>query len=141
MTAERLSRFFSKILPTKHHDLRNLLSVGDSIRLMTPLSHSAAVHGDLPNGRSRIMEQIEDLTAGLVARQAGPDHNTAGFCVHADDSAVHPGRACTLKAEVTEVTPSEAMFKVDVIDASNGAVIGTADYSRVLVAPPYRPKI
>jgi predicted thioesterase len=87
------------------------------------------------------MEQIEHLTAGLVARHVGPDHNTTGFFIHVDDSAVRPGRPCTLQAEVTEVTPTEAMFKVNVIDESSGIVIGTADYSRVIVAPPYQLKL
>jgi hypothetical protein len=40
-----------------------------------------------------------------------------------------------------EVTSTEAVFKIEIRDASNGSVIGKADYEGVLIAQPYSYKL
>jgi hypothetical protein len=42
---------------------------------------------------------------------------------------------CLFKAEVTEVTPTEATFLIEVRDAKSGAMTTTAEYELVVVNP------
>jgi predicted thioesterase len=140
-----LSRFrgVATVLPGKVRDLRQLLSVGDAIQATTPLlptSNVASKSNDC--FKTTILEQIERITAGLIERHAGANHGTAGFYVQVDEHKNASSKTeCMFKAEVTEVTPSQAMFQVEVRDANNGALISSAVYSRVIVAAPYRFKL
>lgn len=133
-------RHFATIVPGKVHDLRQLLAVGDAIQATAPLIQSPNVSPASQDFlKTKILEQIERLTAGFIERQAGANHETAGFCVTVKEhKPASTATQCTLTAEVTEVTPSQAMFRVEVLDGSNGALISSADYSRVITEQPYR---
>jgi hypothetical protein len=136
------SRSLANVQPDRVKDFRQLLAVGDAVRAAAPIPVSLTNKPLEDLMKWGVLEQVERLTAELIERRAGANHETAGFCVsvkqHKPDHFV---TKCTLTAEVTEVTPTEAMFQVDFLDANNGSVIGTAHYTRVVVAPPYKIKI
>jgi predicted thioesterase len=130
-------RFASKATPDpKTLDLRKLLTVGQAAGIRESL-----IQSDVDMG-NRMHSHIDRLTANLIDLNSTASSQTAGFYVRVDpQTQKFAGKECMFSAEVTEVTPTEAMFRVEVRDASNGVVIGTADYERVVVGTPYKIKL
>jgi hypothetical protein len=145
LTIQSRLRFLSnKISNHATLDLRELLTVGEAARLTEIL---VPIHPEKPVGSSevikdKIQSSIERLTASMIDRHSHVSDHTAGFYVTTDP--VTCGRSntkCMFMAEVTEVTPTEALFHVEIRDANSGAVISTAEYERVIVGEPYRLKL
>jgi hypothetical protein len=125
-------------------DLRERLTVGEASRVSEILIASSA---DLPGSspeviKNKMHSSIERLTASMIDRQSHVSDQTAGFYVTADPVTFAPSSGnCVFKAEVTEVTPTEATFLIEVRDAKSGAMITTAEYERVVIGEPYRPRL
>jgi hypothetical protein len=125
-------------------DLRDLLTVGEAARLPEILIPSpedpCSTNADVLEKKMRA--SIERLTASMIDRQSRVSDHTAGFYVTTDYvGAARSATKYTFQAEVTEVTPTEAMFRVKVCDSNSGAIIGIADYQRVIVGEVYRPRL
>jgi predicted thioesterase len=140
-----LSRIFSfrhqtNTIAKTARDLRELINVGDSIRVKKSITklqtvNRTALPGDEVLSTARMIDQIERLAAGMIEPNLGPNQHTTGRYIQIDHrKPVYLASECIFKAEVTEVTATEASFRFEILDARNGELIGSAAHSRVVVS-------
>jgi predicted thioesterase len=133
------ARSAARSLPRPIIDLRQLLNVGATALLKKRITklqttNRTGLPGDEVLSTNRLMDQIERLTAGMIEANLDKNHQSAGSYI--DVQHLKPallGQECTFKAEVLEVTPTKAKFRVEVEDSLTGAVIGVAEHSRVII--------
>jgi predicted thioesterase len=134
-----LARNAARTLPRPIVDLRQLLNVGATAVLKKRITklqtvNRTALPGDEVLSTNRLMDQIERLTAGMIEANLDKNHQSAGAYIDVQHRRpAFLGQECTFKAEVIEVTPTKAKFKVEVQDTLTGAVIGVAEHSRVII--------
>jgi predicted thioesterase len=138
LTAFSSLRPLARALPRPLVDLRQLINVGATGHLRKRITklqtlNRTALPGDEVLSTSRLMDQIERLTAGMIEANLDKHHQSAGTFIDIEHrSPAYLGMECTFKAEVTEVTPTKAKFKVEVQDSVSGVVIGLAEHWRVI---------
>jgi predicted thioesterase len=128
----------ARALPRARVDLRQLINVGATGHLRKRITklqtmNRTALPGDEVLSTSRLMDQIERLAAGMLEANLDKNHQSAGYFIDIEHRRpAYLGMECTFNAEVTEVTPTKAKFKVEVQDSATGAVIGVAEHWRVI---------
>jgi predicted thioesterase len=120
-------------------DLRQLLNVGDAIRARKAVTklqtvNRTALPGDEVFSTARMIDQIERLSAGMIEPNLPRGVHTTGQSIQIDHRRpAYLASECVFKGEVTEVTPSVATFRFEIMDARDGELIGSASHSRVIV--------
>jgi predicted thioesterase len=133
------ARTAARTLPRPMIDLRQLLNVGATALLKKRITklqtvNRTALPGDEVLSTNRLMDQIERLTAGMIEANIDKNHQSAGSYIDVKHRRpAYLGQECTFKAEVVEVTPTKAKFKVEVQDSLTGEVLGMAEHSRVII--------
>jgi predicted thioesterase len=139
MALTSFARGTARTLPRPIIDLRQLLNVGATALLKKRITklqtvNRTALPGDEVLSTNRLMDQIERLTAGMIEANLDKNHQSAGSYIDVQHrKPAFLGQECIFKAEVVEVTPTKAKFKVEVQDSITGTVIGVAEHSRVII--------
>jgi predicted thioesterase len=132
-------RSLARSLPKPRVDLRQLIHVGDKAVLKKRITklqtvNRTALPGDEVLSTARLMDQVERLTAGMIEPNLDKDHQSAGFFMDINHRRpAYLGIECTFRAEVIEVTETKARFKIEVVDAITGDVIGNGSHSRIII--------
>jgi predicted thioesterase len=128
----------ARALPRPIVDLRQFIHAGATCQLKKRITklqtvNRTALPGDEVLSTSRLMDQVERLAAGMIEAALDKNHQSAGSFIDIEHRRpAYLGMECTFRAEVTEVTPTKAKFKVEVQESISGAVIGIAEHWRVI---------